>query len=243
MTRRPLLSLRNNLLSRICGALFLFTLIWPAQPWAQTNSGEVVYAMDFASPAPGKATSWLEKKGFEFLMDAEALNPHFNGQSLVLETPGQTAGLFSKELRLSHARRIRISWGVDRYPRGADWDQGIYRVPIAVMISFGDREITSGSWFVPAAPYFIGLFLSQNAREGHAYTANYYQKGGRYFCQPCDAPAGETVTTEFDLAHAFKSQFDKAQVPPITGFGFQMNTEDTQGGARAFLKKVEFLSD
>jgi hypothetical protein len=30
--------------------------------------------------------------------------------------------------------------------------------------------------------------------------------------------------------------------PPITSFAFQMNTEDTQGGAKAFLRKIEFLS-
>ncbi len=111
------------------------------------------------------------------------------------------------------------------------------------MISFGDQENSGGSLFVPDAPYFISLFLSQNAREGKAYTANYYHKGGRYFCQPCNTPAGKLVTTEFNLEHAFKSQFGKSQVPPISDFGFQMNTEDTQGGARAFLKKVEFLSD
>jgi len=51
------------------------------------------------------------------------------------------------------------------------------------------------------------------------------------------------VTTEFDLAEAFLKEFDQAEVPPITGFSFQMNTEDTRGGARAYLAKVEFLVD
>ncbi|RDD60127.1 DUF3047 domain-containing protein [Ferruginivarius sediminum] len=242
-TRQPFHSLLAKPLFKSCAALSLLTLIGSAQPWADADAAEVVETIDFSSPSSGDATAWLKENGFQLRMDAGELNPHFINERLVLETSGQTAGLFVKELSLSDVDHIRISWGVERYPHGADWDKGVYRVPIAVMISFGDKEIKSGNWFVPDVPYFISLFLSESAEEGEAYSANYYNKGGRYFCQPCNAAAGKTITTEFNFTDAFKSEFDKSPVPPITGFGFQMNTEDTQGGARAFLKKVEFLSD
>lgn len=65
--------------------------------------------------------------------------------------------------------------------------------------------------------------------------------GGRYYCTPCNQPVGEAVTTEFKLDEAFKRRFDVTPVPPISSFGFQMNTKDTKGGARAFLQTVEFL--
>lgn len=86
------------------------------------------------------------------------------------------------------------------------------------------------------------LFLNANARSGKAYAARYHEKGGRYFCQRCSPPEGKTVTTEFDLDRAFRKQFDKLEVPPITSFGIQMNTKDTEGGARAYLKRVEFIA-
>jgi hypothetical protein len=100
-------------------------------------------------------------------------------------------------------RRLRVRWGVDRHPQGADWAKGVYRVPIAVMVSFGEDKMASGSLFVPNAPYFLSVFLGAHEQEGRAYTARYYHQGGRYFCQPCGVPSGQTVVTEFDLATHF----------------------------------------
>lgn len=119
--------------------------------------------------------------------------------------------------------------------------EGIYRVPIAVVISFGESKIDSGSFYIPDAPHFISLFLGEKEKSRRAYTGKYYKKGGRYFCEPCGVRPGGTVVTEFDLAEAFKFQFGQPEIPPVSSVGFQMNTEDTRGGARAFLKKVEFL--
>jgi hypothetical protein len=217
---------------------------WPASAGAEEAKGsKVVYAIDFTGQPSGKAVDWLEKQGFELRLKAKALDPRFTEEGLMLSTDGQRAGLFARKLDLPRADRIRVVWGVERYPEGADWNGGVYRVPIAVMVSFGEEEIESGSFFVPDAPYFISLFLSQNADPGKPYVANYYHKGGRYFCVPCSAPVGETVTTEFDLVEAFRAEFGQAEVPPITSFSFQMNTEDTKGGARAYLSRVEFLAD
>ena len=74
-------------------------------------------------------------------------------------------------------------------------------------------------------------------------TRSLHRDGGRYFCTPCGVPVGERVVTEFDLDQAFRTQFGQTVVPPISRFGFQMNTKGTSGGARAFLEKVEFLSE
>jgi len=203
---------------------------------------EVLQAFDFTGKSSGDAVAWLKENGYGLHLDADDLDVRFSEKGLVLSTEEPEAGLFEREMGLSGASRIRITWGVDRYPEGADWENGVYRVPIAVMISFGEEKIGSGSLFVPNAPYFISIFLSQNAKPNKAYTAKYYQKGGRYFCKPCGSPEGETVTTEFNLDQAFREAFERSEVPPITRFAFQMNTEDTRGGARAFIKRVEFLA-
>lgn len=204
---------------------------------------DAVHVIDFTGRPAGKASDWLRDQGYELELDADELEPRFTDRGLVLSTGGRKAGLIARNLKLRDAGRIRVTWGVERYPKGANWEKGVYRVPIAVMVSFGDEDIGSGSLFVPNAPYFISLFLSENAEPGKAYTANYYKKGGRYFCQPCTPPAGETVTSELDLDEAFRESFDKSEVPPITGFSFQMNTEDTKGGAEAYLQRVEFLAE
>ena len=216
-------------------------LVFPAISVADSASG-IVRVIGFTDQSHGSAVEWLKENGWNFRLDAEALNPRFTEKGLVLSTEQRTAGLIERRLRLSDVGRIRITWGVDDYPKGADWENGVYRVPIAVMISFGEEDIGSGSLFVPNTPYFISLFLSKNAQPGKAYTAKYYQKGGRYFCTPCTPPEGKTVITEFDLDDAFRDQFGKSDVPAITSFGIQMNTKDTRGGARAHLERIEFIA-
>lgn len=216
-------------------------LLLAAGPSWGEGDAPVVHAIDFTSQPEGDAAAWLRDQGYELRMNAADLSPRFTDQGLVLSTDQTIAGLFARELRLKGVERVRVTWGVERYPEGADWEKGNYRVPIAIMISFGDKEIASGSWFVPDMPYFISVFLSKNAKPGKAYTANYYNKGGRYFCDPCSPPPGETVTSAFELNEAFKQSFDKDEVPPISSFSFQMNTKDTTGGAKAFIRRVEFL--
>lgn len=244
--RKPLNNALRSVIQRFLkhGALAVLgpaCLALTASSLAGQNSG-VVRVIDFTEKPNGSAVEWLQEHGYHLRMDAESLNPRFTENGLVLSTDGRTTGLLERKLELSDFGQIRVTWGVEKYPEGADWENGVYRVPIAIMVSFGENEIGSGSIFVPNAPYFISLFLSRNAEPGKAYTANYYKKGGRYFCQPCTPPEGKTVTTTFDLDRAFRTFFDKRRVPPITNFGIQMNTRDTRGGARAYLQRVEFLA-
>jgi hypothetical protein len=206
-------------------------------------SAEVLYRLDFSGQPDGPANEWLKRQGFSWRLDADDLQPHFQNNRLVLQTTQKKRGLFELPLNLSNAKRLRVHWGVDRYPRGADWGRGVTAVPIAVMTSFGTKKISSGSLFVPNAPYFIGLFLGEKEQDNQVYTGNYYKKGGRYFCTPCAVPVGKVIVTEFDLGLAFRTQFGQAIVSPISRLGFQMNTKGTSGGAAAFLEKIEYLSD
>jgi hypothetical protein len=204
-------------------------------------AGRVLYRVDFSTQADGDAVAWLTRQGFAFHLRAHDLAPRFERGRLVLETATETAGVLVQTLHVPGARRLRVHWGVDRYPQGADWAKGVYRVPIAVMVSFGEDKMASGSLFVPNTPYFLSVFLGEHEQEGRAYTARYYHQGGRYFCQPCGMPPGQTVITDFDLATHFTEQFQQRELPPVSSVGFQMNTTDTTGGARAFLMYIELL--
>jgi hypothetical protein len=175
-------------------------------------------------------------------LDAEELQPHFKDSRLILQTDQQRAGLFEYPLNLPDITHMRIHWGVERFPQGADWEKGTRAVALAIMTSFGTDKLSSGALYIPNAPYFIGLFLGEREREQRAYLGRYYTLGGRYFCTTCPAPPGQTVVSEFDLARAFREQFAKENLPPISRFGFQMNTKDTRSGAKAFLEKIEYLA-
>ncbi|CAB1275619.1 hypothetical protein [Candidatus Nitrosacidococcus tergens] len=223
-------------------AYFLIVIL-PFALLGKTVSAEVVYQMDFTQQPDGDAIPWLEKHGFEFQLGAKKLNPRFENHKLVISTSNEEAGLFIKEINVKNAKYIKIKWGVDKYPEGASWDDGIYRVPIAVMVSFGKQKVDSGSVVLPNSPYFIGLFLGEKDQEEYAYTGKYYQKGGRYFCALSGGTTEKTVTTMFNLDEAFKEQFKKGRVPFISSFSFQMNTKDTQGEAEAFIESIEFLTD
>ena len=223
--------------------LFSLLSIWLLWLGSPTATAAPLHTIDFSGHPDGPAEEWLKQQGFTFRLDADDLQPHFKDNRLVLHTARRKAGLFELPLHVPPVKRIRIHWGVERYPRGADWSQGITAVPIAVMTTFGTKRIKSGSLFVPNAPYFIGLFLGEKEQANRAYTGKYYKTGGRYFCTPCGVPVGERVVTEFDLDQAFRTQFGQTVVPPISRFGFQMNTKGTSGGAKAFLEKVEFFSE
>lgn len=236
MLKRQLRDIRRRL-----GLATLFAVMCVAAQTVAASSDDVIYTIDFSAPPRVDAADWLRNQGFEFKLGADELGFGFAGARLNVETQDQVAGLIVKQLSLPKTKRIRVHWGVERYPDGADWENGVYRVPLAIMLSFGDERIDSGAFFLPDVPHFIGLFLGKNEQQGKPYTAQYYKKAGRYYCAPCGAPEGQTVVAEFDLEKAYTSQFGKAEIPDLSSFGFQMNTKDTSGGARAFIKKVEFL--
>lgn len=208
-----------------------------------TILGEVVYQLDFTNINSDDAFKWFKKEGFEDRNDAEDLILKFENGALVIGTKKGVNGIFSKEVKITGATRIRIEWGVNRFPAGANWDNEAYREAIGVIVSFGNKKIDSGAFYIPNVPYFIGLFLGQHEEEGKAYTGNYYKKGGRYFCQPCRVKTGQTVVTEFALTDTFQKQFERSKVPPITAVSIEADTRDTQGNSEAFIKKIEFLSD
>ena len=180
MRTRSLQRWRVWILGIVC-----FCLLWGG-PFGATAAP--LHTIDFSGHPDGPAEEWLKQQGFTLRLDADDLQPHFKENRLVLHTSRRKAGLFELPLHISQVKRIRIHWGVERYPHGADWSQGITAVPIAVMTTFGTEKIKSGSLFVPNAPYFIGLFLGEKEQSNRAYTGNYYKTGGRYFCTPCWIP-------------------------------------------------------
>ncbi|PON15646.1 hypothetical protein C2W62_22710 [Candidatus Entotheonella serta] len=226
----------------------IFSLVAPhALDAESTSNDDIILTIDFSHQPPGSAQPWLQQHGFSFWLDAHHLNPRFEDQALILSTDGELAGMigkqFAPEKYLDRVKRVRIEWGVYQYPIGADWESGVNRVPIAVILTFGTRKWRSGIFpgFKPS-PYFLSPFIGLKEKEGKEYVGKYYRKGGRYYCVASGDRTGQTIITDFEVDNRFKHAFQESITPPITSFALQMNTKDTQGGAKAFLRKIEFLS-
>jgi hypothetical protein len=223
----------------------LFLLIGFICGIAPLDAADVVYALDFTNQKSGSALPWLKEQGFQFKLAFEALNPRFEDSALVLSTERPQAGLcgytFAKGEELQGVERLQVTWGVSKFPQGADWEHGNNRTALAVMVTFGHERISSGLPFgLFAAPYFISPFIGEKETADKSYTGRFWRKGGRYICVKCPN-AGTAFTTDLNVDSLFKSLFGKTVTPPVTAIAFQMNTKDTDGKAAAFIKRIEFL--
>ncbi len=226
-------------------ALTLFILLQSATLLADDR---IIYTIDFTGQKDGSAVSWLEENGFEFKLGANKLNPRFENDALVISTNDEVAGLFGLKLKqqdfIHNAKRVKIIWGVNRYPQGGNWERGINRVPIAVMLSFGTKKLSSGLPFgMQAAPYFLSPFIGKKEPLDKMYVGRLWREGGRYFSVASGDQSGKIITTNFEIDERFKQTFGQQKTPPITAFVIQKNTKDTEGGSEAFIKKVKFLSE
>jgi len=207
--------------------------------------GEVLYSLDFTKQKDGDAKAWLKSKGFKFMLDANALSMKFQKGKLVIQTSGEKAGMIGMKFPaagyLKNIGSVRIVWGVDRFPKGANWAAGNNRLAIGALISLGTKKLSSGLPLgINAAPPFFGPFIGQKERVGGRYLGMLYKQGGRYYCVS-NKNGGATVTTNFNISQKYRQEFKK-QAPPVTAFAFQMNTKDTSGGAKAFIKSITFYS-
>ena len=209
------------------------------------SAGEVLYSLDFTKQKDGDAKAWLKSKGFKLMLDAPSLSMKFEGGKLVIQTSKELAGMIGIRLPaakyLKNIGSVKIVWGVDKFPQGADWAKGNNRLAIGALIAMGSEKLSSGlPMGINAAPPFFGPFIGEKERVGGRYLGMLYKKGGRYYCVS-NKGGGATVTSNFNLDQKFQQEFKKP-TPPVTAFGFQMNTEDTSGGAKAFVKSITFYS-
>ena len=222
--------------------LLLFLLMTSVFSFA---GGKVLYSLDFTKQKDGDAKAWLRSKGFKFMLDASDLSMKFKGGKLVISTSGKHAGMFGVKFSpgryLKNIGSVKIVWGVDKFPKGANWAEGNNRLAIGALIALGTEKLSSGLPLgINAAPPFFGPFIGQKERVGGRYFGMLYKKGGRYYCVS-NKNGGATVTTNFNISQKYQQEF-KQTAPPVTAFAFQMNTKDTSGGAQAFIKNITFYS-
>ena len=213
---------------------------------------EVVFKLDF-SHSIGSVKEWFQDRGWKYVHNFHDMHPRFKGGKLVIEAKDDDFGAVAKKFdvgnELKNVKKIRILWGVNQYPSGVVWSgpKNKPRNPreaIAVIISFGTKKLPSGSIFRPDQPYFIGLFLHNNAKPAYPYFGNYYQEGGRYYCIPCDGSVNRDIITEVDITELFEQTFG-LEAPPITALAIETDVTETKQKnhihSKAYIKRIEMF--
>jgi len=224
------------------------SLVFAAESGSQGDDGfdKTTYLLDFSDYSEGSVESWLQIKGFKFERDAKnrsKLDLDINDNALVLEAKKAVFGILVDEaVDVKEFSRIRIEWGVHKYPKGASYEKKVNNEALMVYIFFGYDKISSGSFLIPNSPYFIGLFLCEDEKVNFPYKGRYFHKSGRFVCLGKPKP-GETVISEFDLITAFQTYFEEDEVPVISGISLAVDTKKSKEGgkAAAFIKSVEFI--
>ncbi len=221
------------MLKKVLSILFLIATLLSAEE-------SIAYSLDFTQQKDGKAFSYLKSKGFEFLLDSRKLNMRFSSGRVEIETDKKLAGLFGVRLSkpIDGISSVEIEWGVDRFPKGSNWANGNNRLAIGAIFVLGKKKFSSGIPFVKSAPYFLAPFIGEKESVGKKYLGKLYKEAGRYYCI---ANKKGSTTTKFNIASKFRAEFGSTP-PPLTAFAFQMNTKDTDGKAKAYIKKITFYS-
>jgi hypothetical protein len=209
------------------------------------SSGKVVYSLDFSKCKDGPAEAYLKKIGFKLkkgMADSSEVKLYFKSGKLYIDTLESSLGLAIKEgLRINRFSKIRIEWGVDKYPAGASYAKKVNNEAIMIYIYFGLKKSSSDSFFIPNSPYFMGLFLAPADKLNHPYIGRHFTTQGRFVCI-ANPKQGETITSEFNLVNTFKKYYKKSRVPFISGINIETDTSYVKPGkSRAFISKIEII--
>ena len=227
--------------------VLIFLCLFAVSALADTE--KLIHVIRFSDYDTGSEKDWLLGKGFQFESHARRRNRISLGVDyghLTIEAKRPSFGIMPNETaNVPEFTYVEIDWGVNKFPEGASYEQGVRNEAIMVMIFMGDENKPSGSLLIPNSPYFIGLFLCHgDDRVNHPYVGSYFKKSGRYVCG--DRPAiGEMVTTRFNLLKAYRTYFDKERDddPAISGLALAIDTTKAKKGGKssAFIREIRFF--
>jgi len=229
--------------------LLMMFVMWFVPHAVVAGSAKPAYVIRFSDYKSGSVDDWLQGKGFQFEQDARHRNDidlSAGNNRLTIEAKRRVFGMMPNEtVNVREFTSVEIDWGVNKFPEGASYEQGVRNEAIIVFIFLGDERKPSGSLLIPDSPYFIGLFLCHgDDKVNHPYVGSYFKKSGRYVCIDRPAP-GKMVTTRFNLLKAYRAYFDKEgdDDPAVSGLALGLDTKKAGHGGRAsaFIREIRFF--
>ncbi len=148
---------------RIIGSVFVILAALSAAAPVWANEGKLVHVVRFRDYVLGPVEDWLQGKGFQFKEDArrrDHIELDVGKNGLVLEAKRRAFGIMPNEsVNVPEFTYVEIDWGVNKFPEGASYEQGVRNEALMVFTFMGDERQPSGSMFIPDSPYFVALFL------------------------------------------------------------------------------------
>lgn len=226
--------------------LLLSLLVVASSVFAEPRN--LVHILRFNDYESGSEEDWLLSKGFQLkegMSDRRRIDLEIGDESLIVEAKRKAFGLMSNEtVNISEFSYMEIDWGVNMFPEGASYEQGVRNEALMVFVFMGDERLPSGSMFIPDSPFFVGLFLCDgDDRLNHPYKGAYFKKGGRYVCvgRP---KVGDRITSRFNLIGAYRNYYDKDKDddPGISGIAIALDTKKAKnkGRSSAFIHEIRF---
>ncbi|NNK93874.1 MAG: hypothetical protein HKP41_05935 [Desulfobacterales bacterium] len=206
------------------------------------TSAEQIWEIDFTA-LPNNVRQELTGQGFSFekgMSKGKKIHIVTDDNNLKISTTRPAFGfMIKKDLQIQQANWLEIEWGIERYPEAANWDNSKNREAVMVYLFFGD-PLPADHFYLPDSPFFIGMFLGKHEVAKRPYIGGNYTATGRYVCLDNPAP-GQLITSRFNYSQAFKTWFDQATTPPVTGIAIEVDTGGLPDGlSSAFIKRITF---
>jgi hypothetical protein len=136
---------------------------------AVADSAKLIHVIRFSDYETGSEKDWLSGKGFKFKHDARRrnrVNLEVINDSLVLEAKRRAFGIMPNEtVNIPDFTYVEIDWGINKFPEGSSYEQGVRNEAIMVIIFMGDENKPSGSIFIPNSPCPKGAVIQRV--QGH----------------------------------------------------------------------------
>ncbi len=233
-------STKENMSRQILVILFS-VFLFPLPALAE----KLVLRLDFSLQAAGNLEphDWLVVQEWTFQAGAKKkkeFHPYFDQKGMVFAIQEDQLGLLVKRTAIQGATKVKVRWGIRKYPVGANWSAGEERETLMIALAFGKELYDSGIMFLPQVPRVLGVFLGEKEVPGKAYQGRYYKQSARYYCIPCNSAENQVVTTEFEFAQAYQDAFGE-KAPEVTGVAIEFDTRKV-GEGEAYLESIEFYS-
>jgi hypothetical protein len=118
------------------------------------------FTIDFSGYTGGSVEKWLITRGFNFEKDAKTrtlLGLSIANQTLELTANGHLAGfIYNDSINVDNVGRVRINWGVRRYPQEASYEKKVNNEALMLYIFFGKEKVSSGHILLSPAYYSDG---------------------------------------------------------------------------------------
>ena len=119
----------------------------------RANEAKLFHVVRFTDYELGPVKDWLQGKGFQFKEDMrrrDYIDLDVGERGLVLEAKRRAFGFMPNEsVNVPEFTYVEIDWGVNKFPVGASYEQGVRNEAIMVFIFMGDQRQPSGSLFIP----------------------------------------------------------------------------------------------